>query len=248
MRYLFLAIPILFLGLLGGCVWPPDSTATGNNQENIYPYNAGYDVHRVSQRSLGGVETIATTVSPYDEYYSSSYPDSVRYILVNGDTAYRHPVIALPPVYDSAVPYHVDGSANFVTLIYSSLSITDTSYENGLTAQITAPKYGDTIQRSTDAIIGFDITNSSTSNFQSGSIQLTDSLNPYSQPIYYEYTSSSVDFPSNDIASLQGNTVWADLHFTEEANDNVYAPTSYDNYSTIYREVEIDRIVAYPLH
>ena len=249
MRFLFLAIPILLLGFFGGCVWPPDSTATGNNQQNIYPYNAGYDVHRVSQRSVTGVETIATTVSPYDQDYPY-YPDSVHYILVNGDTAYRHPVITLPPVYDSAVPYHVDGSANFVTLVYSSLSITDTSYENGLTVQITKPQYGDTIQRTTDIIMGFNIQNSGTANFQNASLLLTDSLNPYSQPIYYTYatTTGTLDFPSNDIASFQGNTVWADLHLTEEANDNVYTPTYYDNYSTIYREVNVDRIVAYPLH
>ena len=75
-------------------------TATGNNQQNIpimrdmtcigFPsglYRRGNDCHNRS---------------PYDQDYPY-YPDSFHYILVNGDTAYRHPVITLPPVCDSAV-------------------------------------------------------------------------------------------------------------------------------------------------
>ncbi len=249
MRHLLFAIPILFLSALAGCVWPPDSTPTGNNQQ-IFPYNPGYDIHRVSQRSISGVESIATTISPYGlEYYTSQYPDSVRYILVNGDTAYRHPIITLPPVYDSAVPYHLDGSANFVTLVYSSLSITDTSYENGLTAQITAPKYADTVPRTSDLLIGFQTyaSSSASSNYEDGYVEITDSALSYSQSLENEYT-GALDFPSNDLESFQGNTVWINLHFTEVANDDVFVPNYYDNYYEIEREVDVDRIVAYPLH
>jgi hypothetical protein len=228
-------------------VWPPDSTPTGNNQ-GIFPYNPGYDVHRVSQRSLAGVESIATTISPYVlEYYTPSYPDSVRYIIVNGDTAYRHPFISLPPVYDSAVPFHVDGSANFVTLVYSSLSITDTSYENGLTAQITSPKYGDTVLRSNDMLVGYETYSSSTASLENSFLTITDSALSYSQSTDNDYT-GALDFPSNDLESLQGRTVWVDLHLTEEAYNEVYTPNYYDNYYEFYREVDVDRIVAYPLH
>jgi hypothetical protein len=246
MRYLFFAIPILFLGVLAGCVWPPDSTPTGNIQQN-FPYNSGYDVHRVSQRSIAGVESVVTTIAPYNEEYYPYNTDSVRYILVNGDTAYRHPILALPPVYDSAVPFHVDGAANFVTLIYYSFSITDTSYENALTAQITSPKYGDTIPRSTDLFIGFQSNSSTTSNSESGYITITDSALSYSLYTDNENT-GTLDFPSNDLESFQGNTLWADLYFREVASDNIYAPNSYGNYNEIQREVDVDRIVAYPLH
>ena len=121
---LFLAIPILLLGFLGGCVWPADSTATGNNQQNIFPYNAGYDVHRrfpaICHRRgkrwlppfLLMIRNTIRLVSRFRSLHSRQWRKSVR----------RHPILTLPPVYDSAVPYHVSGSANFVTLVYSSLS------------------------------------------------------------------------------------------------------------------------------
>ncbi len=247
MRYSLLAISVLFLGSISGCVWPPDSTLVGINQP-YYPNDAGFVVHRVSERSLVGVESIVTTISPYTLVnYSPYYPDSVHYIIVNGDTAYRHPIITLPPIYDSAVPYHVDGSANFVTLAYSSLSITDTSYENGLTVQITSPNFGDTIPRSTDALIRYNIANSGTANFQSASVTLTDSINSYTQPIDYVY-SNSVDFPSNDLATFQTGTLWVHLNLIEAANDNVSYPNYYGEYYYMQRQVNFDRVVAYPLH
>jgi hypothetical protein len=248
MRHLFFAIPILFLGILAGCVWPPDSTPT--NFQQYYPYNAGFDVHRVSQRSLSGIESVVTTISPYNtENYYPYYADSVRYILVNSDTAYRHPIITLPPVYDSAVPYHIDGSANFVTLVYPSFSITDTSYENGLSAQISSPKYGDTVQRSSDLLVGYEANSGTSSNNQNGYIQITDSARFYTLSFDYEYN-GTLDFTSNDLITLQGNTVWADLHFTEFANDNIYManPNYYGEYYSFQRQVDLDRIVAYPLH
>jgi hypothetical protein len=245
MRHSLLALSILLLSTISGCVWPPDSTDVYNNQ--YYPYNAGFDVHRVSQRSLTGVETVATTISPY--YNSYYYSDSIRYILVNGDTAYRHPVIALPPVYDSAVPFHTDGSANFVTFVYSSLTFTDTSYESGLTALITAPKPGDTTQRASDLLVSYQTNNGATANNQNGYVQITDSSHFYTQTLNYTY-SGTLDFPTSEMGIFQGNTLWIDLHFTEVASDEVHIvnPNLYSNYISVQREVDIDRIVAYPLH
>ena len=245
MRYSLLALSILVLGSISGCVWPPDSTDVNNNQ--YYPYNAGFDVHRVSQRSLTGVESVATTISPY--YTSYYYSDSIRYILVNGDTAYRHPIISLPPVYDSTVPFHVDGSANFVTFVYSSLTFTDTSYESGLSAQITAPKPGDTVQRSADLLVSYETNSGATANNQSGYIQITDSSHFYTQTLNYTY-SGTLDFPTSEVGIFQGNTIWIDLHFTEEASDNVRIvnPNFYNNYINVQREVDLDRIVTNPLH
>ena len=77
---------------LSGCVTPA-----------YYEYDAAFDVHRISERSLSGAESIVTIVSPIVSSDSAkAYPDSLRYIIVNGDTAYRHSVSALTPVFDSA--------------------------------------------------------------------------------------------------------------------------------------------------
>jgi hypothetical protein len=240
MRHHLLAIPILFLGLLAGCVWPPDSTATGNNQGNNYPNYSSFYVHRISQRSLSGAETLVTIVSP--DYYNTfeAYPDSVQYIVVNGDTAYRHPVIPFPPVYDSAAPYHLDGSVNFVTIVYASTSITDTTYDADLLAQITEPTPGDTIQRTSDAIFGFQ-TEVQSSSSQSATLQLTDSVQFYPRSV--ESNNGTIDFPYYDLETFQPGTLWADLQLVETEYVNNYN-YEYQN----QRVVTLDRIIAYPLH
>jgi hypothetical protein len=229
-RFRLIAI-LLPLGLLAGCVWPPDSTQLPNpyyNQEY-----ASYLVQHISERSLAGVEQTITLVSPDNSYYS--YSDSVRYILVNGDTAYSHPVISMPPVYDSSAPYHVDGSANFVTVVFPSSSITDTNFVSNLTIQITAPPYGDTISRLNDALFGYR----ANSDFSyTGTFQITDSVLYYSQSL--NLNTGAVDFPVTEVQTFKPGTIWASLSFLGFLNNDGYnVPGNH--------ALEVERIVAYPL-
>lgn len=249
MRYLFLAVSMLVLSTIAGCVWPPDSTPTGYN--NNTTYYSGFIVRHISERTLSGTESLVTLVSPASEiadyYYSYYYPDSIRYIIVNGDTAYRRPVYLLPAVYDSSAPYRVDGTANFVTIVYPSFTISDTTYEGSLFAQITAPAYGDTVSRVTDALFSYQ-TNTSQYSYPSGSFSITDSVSFYSQALNYG-NMGTLDFPVNDLASFHPGTLWADLKvLSNNQNDGVFI-SSGPPYYQIYlsHEVDLDRIVAYPL-
>jgi hypothetical protein len=240
MRYILFAIPILFLGFLGGCVWPPDSTPTGNNQQNYY-YNAAYDIHRISERSLSGSESVITLVSPLISNSSNQYYyDSIRYIIVNGDTAYRRPTVLSPSVLDSAAPYKFDGSLNVVTLIFPSSSVTDTSIVYIVAPQITSPVYGDTIQRTSDAFFGYQTDVSS----YGWTFQVSDSVNYFPQSIYNSNsTRGTIDVPENELQTLQPGTLWADL--TVSASVASYNTSYFDNFE---RTAELERVVAYPLH
>jgi hypothetical protein len=231
MRNIFFAIPVLALGLLAGCVWPPDSTQV----PEYYPPYISYDIHRISQRSLAGVETVSTVVSPYTNEYGT-YPDSLLYILVNGDTAFRHPTITSSPVFDSSAPYRFDGSYNIVSFVFPSASIFDTSYVSNVTAQITSPPYGDTIKRATDALFAYQLG----ADGYGGTFQITDSINYYSQQL--ESYNESIDFPVNEMETLRAGTLWANLEVETEAES---ANTYYEYVQD--RTVELDRIVAYPL-
>jgi hypothetical protein len=231
MRNLFFAIPILMLGLLAGCVWPPDSTEV----PPFYPPYLSYDIHRISQRSLAGVETVSTIVSPSANEYSA-YPDSLLYILVNDDTVFRHPTITSTPVLDSSAPYRFDGSTNIVVFIFPSESIFDTSYVYNVSAQITSPPYGDTIKRTTDALFAYQ----TDEDGYGGNFQITDSINFYSQPL--DSYNETLDFPANEMETLRAGTLWADLQVQSVAESS----NTYYNYIE-NRTVELDRIVAYPL-
>ncbi|HEY3876166.1 MAG TPA: hypothetical protein VGM92_11875 [Candidatus Kapabacteria bacterium] len=231
---------VLLLALAGvsGCVWAPNSTEV-SYPGNPYSFETGFLVHRISQRSIAGTESVQTVVSPY----YSAYPDSTLYLIVNGDTAYRHPILLFPPSYDSSAPYRVDGSANIVQLVYPSFSISDTSYDQEFSAQITAPAYGDTIYRAKGVLIGVTVMPGSTSGYGNSFVELTDSNYFYSQSLDYEFNTTA-SFPSNELETFTGNIAWADLHFTEISEDYPIYPNSY----SFRREVDVDRIVAYPLH
>jgi hypothetical protein len=219
---------------LSGCVTPA-----------YYEYDAAFDVHRISERSLSGAESIVTIVSPIVSSDSAkAYPDSLRYIIVNGDTAYRHSVSALTPVFDSAAPYHTDGTINYVALVYDSLTIRDTTYETGFSAAITAPPYGDTIQTANDAIFSFQSIAGS-ANPLSCFMEISDSSSFYSNDIVLGAI-GTVDFPASSLKTLQPGILWADLRVAESATD--YFITNIQYYEIIVEhQVDLDRIVAYHL-
>jgi hypothetical protein len=235
--------PLIFALLCGltlaysGCVWPPDDTEVPipyNNVQSVY-----LAVHRISERTIAGQESVITIISP-DYADATSGTDSVQFIIVNGDTAYRHPVSALPPSYDSAAPYHIDGTANFVTFVFPSFSLRDTSYESDIIAAIIQPPYGDTLQRMSDVPFGFQ-TSVETSYIQSATLEVTDSLQSYNEPI--ETNTGTIDVPYNEMETFQPGTLWAELHLVnivESYNSNNYY---YEN----VRRIMLDRIVAYPL-
>jgi hypothetical protein len=229
-----LAIPVVMLTALAGCVWAPDSKTPTYNEVPYYTYA----VHRIAERSILGVESIVTIVTPQIDEDVYAPEENLQFILVNGDTAYRHPVLVLPPVFDSSAPYHIDGTANFVTLVFPTSSIIDTSYVTSGTPLITAPAFGDTIVRASDGIFGYQ-----TNTAERYSLQVTDSIHFYSQ--FLDSSAGFIDFPATEMETFQQGTMWADL--------NVYGiiePGNYDeNYANyeIDRNLTIDRIVAYTL-
>jgi hypothetical protein len=241
MRHLLFGMSFLALGALAGCTWPPDSTPVPYTPRPYLYYN----VHCISQRSVSGVESVVTIVLPYESYYYGAAPesDSLRYILVNGDTAFRHPTISSSIVYDSAAPYKIDGSENIVELVYPSISINDTSYVTDLNAQITSPPYGDTILRTSDAIFGYS------TSLYSAEFQVSDSLNFYPQSIDAQNYNNSVglysgavDIPVNEMEIFRPGTLWADLTVSGTIESNVqYKGESFES------AIQLDRIIAYPL-
>ena len=221
--------------LLSGCVTPA-----------YYEYDASFSVHRISERSLAGVESVVTIVSPTVSSDSAkAYPDTLRYIIVNGDTAYRHPVPALSPVFDSAAPYHTDGTINFVTLVYDSLTILDTTYESALSSAITAPPYGDTIERARGVNVSYQSSAGSASSLRCF-LQISDSSTFISNDILLG-SSGTINFPSSNLTTFKPGTLWSDLQTGESATD--YFITYITYYEIIVEhQVITDRIVAYPLH
>jgi hypothetical protein len=221
--------------LISGCVTPA-----------YYEYDASFSVHRIFERSLSGVESVVTIVSPTVSSDSAkAYPDTLKYIIVNGDTAYRHPVPTLSPVFDSAAPYHTDGTINFVTLVYDSLTILDTTYEAGLTATINAPMYGDTIQRANGLNVSYQ-TNAGSASSLRCFLQISDSSTFYSNDVLLGST-GTIDFPASNLAALHSGILWADLQVGESATD--YFITYITYYEIIVEhQVIMDHIVAYALH
>ncbi len=225
---------VIVSALLSGCVTPA-----------YYEYDASFSVHRISERSLAGVERVVTIVSPTVSSDSAkAYPDTLKYIIVNGDTAYRHPVPTLSPVFDSAAPYHIDGTINYVTLVYDSLSILDTTYETALSSAITAPPYGDTIERSSGVNVSYQSTAGSANSLRCF-LQISDSSTFISNDVILGST-GTINFPASNVAVLKPGTLWADLQIGESATD--YFITNITYYEIIVEhQVIMDRIVAYPL-
>ncbi len=219
---------------LAGCVTPA-----------YYEYDASFTVHRILERSLSGTESAITIVAPTISSDSAkAYPDTLKYIIVNGDTAYRHLVPGTLPIFDSAAPYHTDGTINYISLVYDSLTILDTTYETALSASITAPTYGDTIQRSNGVNIGYQSTAGSASSLRCF-VQISDSSNFLSNDVLLGST-GTVDFPASSLASLKPGTLWADLQIGESATDYFITYISYYEIVVEHQVIE-DRIVAYPL-
>lgn len=221
-------------GVCSGCVTPA-----------IYEYDASFDVHQISERSQSGAERIFTIVSPTVSSDSSrAYPDTLKYIIVNGDTAYRHAAPGLAPVFDSAAPYHTNGAINFISLVYDSLTILDTTYETNLEAAITAPTYGETIHRANGVNIGYQSSAGSSSSLRCF-LQISDSLTFYSNDVSLG-RSGIIDYPASDLKSMKAGTLWADIEVGASATDYFITYIQYYDIVVEHRVV-IDRIVAYPL-
>ncbi len=229
------ALFVVTSAMFSGCVTPA-----------YYEYNASFNVHRISERSLSGVERVVTIVSPTVSSDSAkAYPDTLRYIIVNGDSAYRHPVPSLLPVFDSVAPYHTDGTINFVTLVYDSLTILDTTYESNLTALIEAPPYGDTIQRANGVNVSYQ-TSAGSANSLRCFLQISDSSIFISDDVLLGST-GTINFPASNLTAMHSGTLWADLQIGESATD--YFITYITYYEIIVEhQVIMDCIVAYPLH
>ena len=165
--------------------------------------------------------------------------DSLHYLLVNGDTAYRHPIFSLPPLLDSSAPYHLDGSANFVTFVFPSTSFVDTSYVSSGLPKITDPALDDTLSKTSEAVFHYQLNNANYFTFQ-----ITDSNNFFKQQ--YDTAIGTNIFPASELDSLRSGTVWADLTafgIIEPGPSSVTHQGGYD----VSRYLEIDRIVAYDL-
>ncbi len=229
------ALGLLLSTSLAGCVWAPDPTVIP--EVNYQP--ASFSIHIVSERSVAGTERVTTVVEPYlnnNNYLYEGYNDSVEYIIVNGDTAYRHPVPTQPPVFDSSAMYHVDGTLNYVTMVFPSFTTTDTTYESDFMDSITAPRFGTTIHRDSDAYFSYEI--NSGYDYASMQLQITDSIEHFDESL--DEGSGSIDVPMNEMQLFQPGTLWVELHFSETE------PLDHTEYS-IDRQITLDRIVAYPL-
>jgi hypothetical protein len=227
----------LLLLVLAGCIWQPDPT-----QNPIFYSDVSFDAHVVSYRSLDGTEHTITAINPafdgdiYGDFeYNGLLADSVRYIVVNGDTAYRHPSSQSPKVYDSSSTYHIDGSRNIVTLVFPGYSLNDTNYDS-LVAQITSPPPGSTLGRTTDGLFTFQTDLVDISGL-SGSMQLTDSNGiSFTNQLLGFVDTGTVDFTYNQMTEFNPGNLWAVLHLDY-----------YDEDSPFYteRHTALDRIIAY---
>jgi hypothetical protein len=239
MKVLLIASMCIVLAF-GGCVWTADSVPITPE-----PTALPYQVHLISKRLIDGTEQRATIIAPLPlEYpYEYNYPyyyDSVRYIIVNGDTAYRHPVAIFPAQYDSAAPFHFDGTANVVTFIYGSTSVTDTSNESFTPGSITWPTAGTTISRDTNLTVNF---REPSDNFVSitGRVEITDSITNDIE--YASVDVGSVEFEADQMMRFGGNIIWVILH----ENVQEVQGQSYPNYQSIDHSITFDRLVAYSL-
>jgi hypothetical protein len=241
MKVLLLASVCISLAF-GGCVWTADSVPI-----TPVPTALPYQVHIISKRLLDGTEQIATIIAPiaptyaysYEYYYLNLY-DSVRYIIVNGDTAYRHPVSFFPAVYDSAASYHFDGTANIVTFVYDAKSITDTSHQNFTFGSITWPESASPILRDTDLIVNYRMP---ASNFAylSGILEVTDSITNVVENIGNDVGRTYVS--KEEMKRFKGGMLWVILHESAEESEGPNYP--YYNYLDHY--IYYDRMVAYAL-
>jgi hypothetical protein len=217
-----------------GCVTPA-----------YYEYDASFTVHRILERSISGTESAITIVTPTISGDSAkAYPDTLKFIIVNGDTAYRHLIAGTQPIFDSAAPYHTDGTINYVTLVYDSLTILDTTYETALSSSITAPPFGDTVQRGNGVNVGYQSTAGSASSLRCF-LQISDSSTFLSNDVLLG-SGGTIDFPASSLALLKPGTLWADLQIGESATDYFITYITYDEI-VVEHQVILDRIVAYPL-
>ncbi|MDP4198988.1 MAG: hypothetical protein Q8922_06545 [Bacteroidota bacterium] len=225
----------LSLTVVAGCVWAPQSELVPSPFIGI-----DYQVQQTRSRSLDGAEhtaTIVTPVSQYAEYGYNSSGDSVLYIIVNGDTAYRHPVSGMPPQVDSAAPFHLDGTLNTVVIIYPSAARADTTYPSGFLADIASPAIGDTLSRTED--VSFTVRTQILEHpFVSGNFNLTDSIGNFS--ILVNTDQQQIGVTASKLAGFRPGTVWAELHL------HYYL---YDDWTTNNHlsSVRVDRIVPYIL-
>ncbi len=226
MRYRTLAS--LLVLACSGCIWQPDSSVVE------YPYSVGYDVHIISQRNLDGSEHLITYVVP--SRYGSS---DLQYILVNGDTVYRHLDNRQPITIDSSAPFHLDGTQNIVTLVFPNVSVPDTSYEPQLKGTITAPAVGDTVFRSKDTEIDYTASFDPMFIEDNAQLQITDSVH-FITPT--DTWGNAYDLTSSEMQNFQPGTLWVELSLSEYLSANSYYYL-YESDRTIYYE----RIVAYPL-
>ena len=228
---------------IGGCVWTADSVPVTPPAPPL-----PYQVHLISKRMLDGSETMTTVVSPMLSYYPYEYGyyneyDSVRYIIVNGDTTFRHPIQAFPAVSDSSAPYRFDGTPNYVTFVYDRSTATDTSKITFGPASITWPVQGSTIQRDTFLTVNYrEPTNDLSYNFLT--IEVTDSITNFVS--HFTGVSGSQDVGRIDIdesymSAFKGNTLWVILH---EQAESIY---DRDYYADRYHLIVFDRMVEYSL-
>lgn len=222
----------LFLLALAGCVWPPTSDVA----PPAYRDDLSFSVHQtINYRVAGGADTtnVVWPTSYYSGYYD--YIDSVRYIIVNGDTAFRHPSHSNAPVLDSSVRYFIDGRQNVVSMIFTTNSRTDTISESGLQAGITAPAIGDTILRDSAATWYY-----ATDEFTPGSynmlVTVTDSLHPYSEATTSDV--GSIEFRAGELTRFRSGPLWVMLRVTSHYNGYYYYTQ---------RTVLVDRVVPYVL-
>src|SRR5437879_428440 len=119
-------IPVVLIVAVSGCVWPPDPHTLTAPLDLV-----SFDVHKTTNRWLNGSDHVTTIVTPdyADYYFYGGTTDTARYIIVNGDTAYRH-LGDYSPTYNTNVIYHTDGSPNTIIIVCGETSHTLITQEN----------------------------------------------------------------------------------------------------------------------
>jgi hypothetical protein len=134
MSHSLLRLSLLTILTAAGCAWQPETIYTPKASSP----SADIGIEIDSSRSLSGVEHGTRYVYPNTK-------DSVQYIIVNGKIVWA--ASPYPYYEDSISPYHIDGSKNIVTIVWPSVSQTDTESFVDSTLQILSPTPGDTIVR-----------------------------------------------------------------------------------------------------
>ena len=227
------AVVLLSSSFWAGC-------SSGPVYPDVQQHSFSIKVHGLFTRSLNGNEdTVIWVVPDFSDITNTS--DSVLYVIVNGDTSFSRPSPRNPAVSDSSVPYHFDGRANYIAVVFPHSSVLDTVFEDYLVARIVSPAPGSSILRDSGINVGYHIDFKNASHFyQFQNVEVTDSLTSYEESV--DPVDLIFHVPDSSLTHLRSGTIWAEIH-TATYRFDVEEYAYYDRKCNVSR----DRVVAYSL-